>query len=195
MDHICIADLGGDPADLGGGHGGVIGRAKPERVQRQRALTRSRSMSGRVTYKASQSAPIVPSGSLICASSSQGEGGGGLTLPSRGRGRPLDAESGDNDEESPSQWDSGRLHIRDLRACGTSTDSGGGVVAGVEVSINGGVTWHPVTTMSAAATTVSWSYTAAAQGAGSVNIEVRATDDRGNIETPQSQRATGGGPS
>ena len=32
---------------------------------------------------------------------------------------------------------------------GTATDTGGGVVAGVEVSTNGGSTWHPVTTMSA----------------------------------------------
>src|ERR1035438_10758257 len=28
---------------------------------------------------------------------------------------------------------------------GTATDSGGGVVAGVEVSVNGGQTWHPAT--------------------------------------------------
>ena len=74
-----------------------------------------------------------------------------------------------------------------LTVSGTSTDSGGGVVAGVEVSIDGGATWHPVTTMSAAAATVSWSYTAAATGAGSVNIKVRATDDSGNIETPKSE--------
>ena len=32
---------------------------------------------------------------------------------------------------------------------GTATDAGGGVVAGVEVSTDGGSTWHPVTTMSA----------------------------------------------
>ena len=31
---------------------------------------------------------------------------------------------------------------------GTATDAGGGVVAGVEVSTDGGSTWHPVTTMS-----------------------------------------------
>jgi hypothetical protein len=67
---------------------------------------------------------------------------------------------------------------------GTATDSGGGVVAGVEVSTDGGNTWHPATTMSAAATTVTWSYTWSATGSGPVTIESRATDDSGNIETP-----------
>jgi hypothetical protein len=69
---------------------------------------------------------------------------------------------------------------------GTATDSGGGVVAGVEVSTDGGSTWHPVSTMSAAATSVTWSYTWNATGLGSVKIESRATDDSGNIETPGS---------
>ena len=67
---------------------------------------------------------------------------------------------------------------------GTATDSGGGVVAGVEVSTDGGSTWHPVTTMSAAATSVNWSYTWSAAGSGPVTIESRATDDSGNTETP-----------
>ena len=53
---------------------------------------------------------------------------------------------------------------------GTATDSGGGVVAGVEVSTDGGSTWHPVTTMSAASTSVTWSYTWSAAGNGSVTI-------------------------
>jgi Domain of unknown function (DUF4082)/Bacterial Ig-like domain/Bacterial Ig domain len=67
---------------------------------------------------------------------------------------------------------------------GTATDSGGGVVAGVEVSTDGGSTWHPVTTMSAAATSVTWSYTWSVAGSGSVKLLSRATDDSGNIETP-----------
>jgi methionine-rich copper-binding protein CopC len=67
---------------------------------------------------------------------------------------------------------------------GTATDSGGGVVAGVEVSADGGSTWHPVTAMSAAATTVNWSYTWSAAGSGPVTIESRATDDSGNTEAP-----------
>src|SRR5262249_52205235 len=67
---------------------------------------------------------------------------------------------------------------------GTATDSGGGVVGGVEVSTDGGSTWHPVTTMSSATTSVNWSYTWSAAGSGAVTIKSRATDDSGNIETP-----------
>jgi Domain of unknown function (DUF4082)/Bacterial Ig domain/Bacterial Ig-like domain len=67
---------------------------------------------------------------------------------------------------------------------GTATDSGGGVVAGVEVSTDGGTTWHPVTTMSAAGTNVTWSYTWSVAGAGQVTILSRATDDDANIEKP-----------
>jgi hypothetical protein len=67
---------------------------------------------------------------------------------------------------------------------GTATDSGGGVVSGVEISTDGGTTWHPVTSMSAAATSVTWSYTWSATGTGNVTIQTRATDDSGNIETP-----------
>jgi hypothetical protein len=67
---------------------------------------------------------------------------------------------------------------------GTATDSGGGVVAGVEISTDGGNTWHPVTSMSPDATAVTWSYTWNVTGTGAVTIETRATDDSGNIETP-----------
>jgi N,N-dimethylformamidase beta subunit-like, C-terminal/Domain of unknown function (DUF4082)/Bacterial Ig-like domain/Bacterial Ig domain len=66
---------------------------------------------------------------------------------------------------------------------GTATDSGG-VVAGVEVSTDGGATWHPVTTMSPADTSVTWSYTWPSAGSGPVAILSRATDDSGNIEQP-----------
>src|SRR5215469_9054492 len=69
---------------------------------------------------------------------------------------------------------------------GTATDSGSGVVAGVEISTNGGSTWHPVTSMSAAAPSVTWSYTWSAGGSGSVTIKSRATNDSGYIETPGS---------
>ncbi len=64
-----------------------------------------------------------------------------------------------------------------VTATGTASDSGG-VVAGVEVSTDGGATWHPATG------TTSWSYTFVAHGSGSVAIKSRATDDSGNIETP-----------
>jgi hypothetical protein len=61
---------------------------------------------------------------------------------------------------------------------GTATDSGGGVVAGVEVSTDGGSTWHPATG------TASWSYTWVAHGAPATTIRSRAVDDSGNLESP-----------
>ena len=63
---------------------------------------------------------------------------------------------------------------------GTAVDAGGGVVAGVEVSTDGGSTWHP------AVGRASWSYTGPIAGSGSVNIRSRAVDDSGNLETPSS---------
>ena len=67
---------------------------------------------------------------------------------------------------------------------GTATDAGGGVVAGVEVSTDGGTTWHPVTTMSAPNTSVTWSYSWIAHGNPTTTIESRAVDDSGNLEKP-----------
>ena len=67
---------------------------------------------------------------------------------------------------------------------GTATDTGGGVVAGVEISTDGGSTWHPVTTMSAADTSVTWSYSWIAHGSPSTTIKTRAVDDSGNLEKP-----------
>jgi Domain of unknown function (DUF4082)/Fibronectin type III domain/Bacterial Ig domain len=62
---------------------------------------------------------------------------------------------------------------------GTATDAGGGRVAGVEVSTDGGSTWHPATNG-----TTSWSYTWIAHGNPSTTIRSRAVDDSGNIESP-----------
>ena len=67
---------------------------------------------------------------------------------------------------------------------GTATDAGGGVVAGVEVSTDGGATWHPATTMSAANSSVTWSYSWVAHGNPTTTIESRAVDDSGNLEKP-----------
>ena len=67
---------------------------------------------------------------------------------------------------------------------GSATDSGGGVVAGVEVSTDGGSSWHPATLSGAAASSVNWTYSWTAHGNPSTNIETRATDDSGNIESP-----------
>jgi len=60
---------------------------------------------------------------------------------------------------------------------GTATDTGGRV-GGVEVSVDGGTTWHP------AAGRESWTYTWTAASSGSVTIQTRAADDSGNIEVP-----------
>ena len=60
---------------------------------------------------------------------------------------------------------------------GTASDVGG-IVAGVEVSIDGGSTWHPATG------TTSWSYTGVIHGTPSTKILSRATDDSLNTGTP-----------
>ncbi len=66
---------------------------------------------------------------------------------------------------------------------GTASDVGG-VVAGVEVSVDG-TTWHP------ASGTTSWKYTYVQQGVGAQSIRVRATDDSGNYtSTPTSLAVT-----
>jgi N,N-dimethylformamidase beta subunit-like protein/concanavalin A-like lectin/glucanase superfamily protein/galactose oxidase-like protein/Big-like domain-containing protein/Kelch motif protein len=64
---------------------------------------------------------------------------------------------------------------------GTASDTGG-VVAGVEVSTDGGTTWHP------AVGRASWSYAWTPYTPGSsstpVNIQSRAVDDSGNVQVP-----------
>lgn len=63
---------------------------------------------------------------------------------------------------------------------GSASDVGG-VVAGVEVSTDGGTTWHP------ASGTSSWTYTYVQKGTGpSAAVQVRATDDSLNIGSPTS---------
>jgi len=62
---------------------------------------------------------------------------------------------------------------------GTATDAGG-VVAGVEVSVDGGATWHPATG------TATWSYTAPLRSYSATAIQVRATDDSLNTSSPVS---------
>jgi hypothetical protein len=70
---------------------------------------------------------------------------------------------------------------------GTAADAGGGVVAGVEISTDGGSTWHPATVNVQDAQSVTWKYTWVASGYPSTKVETRATDDSGNIETPSDQ--------
>jgi hypothetical protein len=57
---------------------------------------------------------------------------------------------------------------------GTASDVGG-QVAGVEVSTDGGTTWHPATG------TTSWTYTYTQHGLGAAPITARATDDSANL--------------
>ncbi|OLE12665.1 MAG: hypothetical protein AUI36_40145, partial [Cyanobacteria bacterium 13_1_40CM_2_61_4] len=72
---------------------------------------------------------------------------------------------------------------------GTATDTGGGVVAGVEVSVDGGVTWH------AAKGRTSWTYDWSPGAPGTTTIRSRATDDSGNVESPSSSVLVTVGPS
>jgi hypothetical protein len=68
---------------------------------------------------------------------------------------------------------------------GTATDNGGGQVVGVEVSVDGGTSWHPATGAS------SWTYTGILHGSGaSQAVQVRATDDSGNTSAPTTVTAT-----
>jgi len=60
---------------------------------------------------------------------------------------------------------------------GTAVDSGGGVVGGVEVSVDGGYTWHP-------ATDRNWAYSWKPTFLGPTTIQSRAVDDTGNLENP-----------
>lgn len=60
---------------------------------------------------------------------------------------------------------------------GSATDKDG-QVAGVEVSTDNGVTWHPATG------TTSWTYNWAPSTAGTYTIKARAVDDSLNVETP-----------
>ncbi len=61
---------------------------------------------------------------------------------------------------------------------GTAVDGGGGVVAGAEVSLDGGATWHPANGRA------SWTYSWIPSQLGTVTIKSRAVDDSGNLETP-----------
>ncbi len=65
-----------------------------------------------------------------------------------------------------------------LTVSGTASDAGGGVVGGVEVSVDGGATWHP------ASGRASWTRSFPPQAPGPLTIRSRAVDDSGNLEAP-----------
>ena len=69
---------------------------------------------------------------------------------------------------------------------GTATDSGGGTVGGVEVSTDGGTSWHPATGRG------TWSYSWRPANVGQVTLEARATDDSANIGAVASATVTVG---
>ena len=61
---------------------------------------------------------------------------------------------------------------------GTATDTAGGIVGGVEVSVDDGLTWRRANGRAA------WTYSWTPSTAGPVTILSRAVDDSGNIESP-----------
>jgi hypothetical protein len=65
---------------------------------------------------------------------------------------------------------------------GTAADLGGGVIAAVEVSTDGGVNWYNATGDE------TWTYTWSPQVAGTYTIKSRAVDDSINLETPSAGR-------
>ncbi|MGO4706807.1 DUF4082 domain-containing protein [Microvirga sp. 2MCAF38] len=65
---------------------------------------------------------------------------------------------------------------------GTASDSGGGVVAAVDVSTDSGATWHR------AIGRQNWTYSWIPLTAGSVTIKTRAVDDSLNLEIPAAGR-------
>ena len=73
--------------------------------------------------------------------------------------------------------DGTRIAADVIEVTGTASDTGGGVVAGVEVSLDGGTRWHP------AEGTATWRYRGRV-GPGVARILSRAVDDSGNLEVP-----------
>ncbi len=75
---------------------------------------------------------------------------------------------------------------------GSAADAGGGRVGAVEVSLDGGATWHPADGRER------WSYTWMAKDAAEVHPQVRAADDSGNLfpappdDVPGAGTGTGG---
>jgi hypothetical protein len=70
------------------------------------------------------------------------------------------------------------LAARPITITGTATDAGGGSVAVVEVSTDGGTTWHRATGFE------SWTYTWVPVTGGTYTIRSRAVDDSVNLEVP-----------
>src|ERR1035437_8553514 len=67
---------------------------------------------------------------------------------------------------------------------GTASDNGGGQVAGVEVSRDGGAIWYPATGQ------VSWTYSWTVTGRGSVSLKARAVDASADVGAAASRAVT-----
>ena len=65
---------------------------------------------------------------------------------------------------------------------GSAADVGGGLVAGVEVSVDSGATWHPASEWTPGSPT--WSHTWTPTTTGTFAVNSRAVDDSANLETP-----------
>jgi hypothetical protein len=74
-----------------------------------------------------------------------------------------------------------------ITVTGTATDVGG-VIGGVQISTDGGKTWH-TTSGQIGTQSVNWTYTFNAAAPGTYSIETRAVDDSLNLETPGSGTA------
>ena len=74
-----------------------------------------------------------------------------------------------------------------VTASGTATDAGG-VVAGVEVSTDGGASWHP------AQGKQNWTYSYVQKGLATSTLKVRAVDDSANIGATATRNITLTGP-
>ncbi|SEI58016.1 Ig-like domain-containing protein [Arthrobacter sp. yr096] len=78
-------------------------------------------------------------------------------------------------------------HGSSVTVTGTAADVGG-VVAGVEVSTDGGATWHP------AQGKQTWTYTYIQKGLTTATVQARAIDDSANIGTAVTRSITLSGP-
>ncbi|MEY9875398.1 hypothetical protein ABH931_004899 [Streptacidiphilus sp. MAP12-33] len=100
--------------------------------------------------------PLTLQGNLVAASASTDTVGPTVTVTSPSSGSTVAA-------------------LKPVTVTGTAVDNGGGVVARVEVSTDGGTTWNPATGLT------SWSYSWTPTAQGSTQIQVRAEDDSANI--------------
>ncbi|MCG8467418.1 MAG: Ig-like domain-containing protein, partial [Gemmatimonadetes bacterium] len=102
----------------------------------------------------------------------------------------LIAASPSTDDEPPSSTVEGPRPGEALEGTitivGSATDEGGGVVAAVEVSTDGGSTWHP------ASGRQTWGYEWTPVGPGPFVLLSRAVDDSGHLETPGPGVTVGG---